>query len=200
MVKKIALKAIKTKRLCLRPVRLSDASMMHQAMKDSFKMLKAWMPWAQQLASLKDTEYYLQYGEKLWDNVPQDGLELPLQIVSLDGETFLGASGLKPANVQIPSFEVGYWVNQSFGDQGYITEAMCALVHYLLTVVKARRVEINCERDNIKSKQIPVRLGFDFEGQLKNQRMTADGKTPTDSLIFSCTDVKQLPPIEYDWE
>ena len=191
---------IKTPRVLIRPARLSDALLMHEAMKDSFKALKAWMPWAQSLASLEDTEYYLSHSERLWQAHAHDGVELPLQLFSLDETKYYGASGIKPQNLQVPSFEVGYWVNQHFTGQGLITESMNGLVHYLFDALNARRVEINCERDNIKSKQVPIRLGFGFEGQLKNHRLTADGKSLTDSLIYGCTEVSQLPPIQYDYQ
>lgn len=191
---------IKTPRLLIRPAIMQDALMMHEAMRYSFKALKEWMPWAQTLATLEDTEYYLSYSERLWQSAPHDGVELPLQILSLDEKLYYGATGIKPQNLQIPSFEIGYWVNQRYAAQGYITESMCALTRYLFDVANAKRVEINCEKDNTKSKNVPIRLGYALEGQLRNHRLVPDGSKLTDSLIFSCIDVKTLPPLQYEWK
>lgn len=192
------MQTLKTHRLLIRQPKASDAEMMQRAMKDSFKTLKRWMPWAQHLASPVETAQYLEHCERLWEMGFQDNVELPLQIFSLDEAHYIGATGMKACIMQIPSFEVGYWINQNFTGQGYITEAVCAVVHYLMRHCKAKRVEINCEGDNLKSKQIPIRLGFEYEGTLKNHRLTADGKKAVPSIIYACTDIKQLPPIEYD--
>lgn len=196
----IPLKAIRTSRLLIRPVKISDASIMHTAMKESFASLKAWMPWAQSLASLQDTEVYLAHGERLWNTIPADGVELPLQIMDASDTIYFGATGIKPANLKIPSFEIGYWVNQAYAGQGLITEAMNALTHYLFDVLNAKRVEINCEERNVKSANVALRLNFELEGKLRNHRFNATGKLLTSSLIFSVTDAAQLTSVSYQHE
>ncbi|MBS0290360.1 MAG: GNAT family N-acetyltransferase [Proteobacteria bacterium] len=196
----IPLKVIKTQRLLIRPVRSTDASLMHEAMKESFEDLKRWMPWAQSLASLRDTEMYLMHGEKLWNSPAHDGVEQPLQIMDPTNRIYIGATGIKPANLAIPSFEIGYWVNQPYGGKGLITEAMNVLTRYLFHVLKAKRVEINCEEDNAKSAQVAIRLNYDLEGKLRNHRFDASGKKVTDSMIYSCIDMQKLPPMPYHWE
>lgn len=196
----IPLKAIRTERLLIRPVRVGDTALMHGAMKASFPALKKWMPWAQSLASLRDTEIYLAHGEVLWRSTPQDGTEQPLQIMDPTDQIYYGATGIKPANLLIPSFEIGYWVNQQYAGKGFITEAMNALTHYLFDVLKAKRVEINCEEDNIKSANVATRLNYDLEGKLRNHRFNATGKIVTSSMIYSCCDISRVPFIKYSYE
>ena len=193
----IPLKVIRTDRLLIRPVRISDAPLMHNAMRVSFPYLKEWMPWAQSLASLRDTEVYLAHGERLWSLPPQDGVEQPLQIMDLHDKIYYGATGIKAANLQIPSFEIGYWVNQAHASKGLITEAMNALTRYLFDELKANRVEINCEKNNFKSAMVAQRLKFDLEGTLRNHRLDATSKGVTDSLIFSSINTSNLPPLKY---
>ncbi|MBI2791770.1 MAG: GNAT family N-acetyltransferase [Gammaproteobacteria bacterium] len=196
----IPLKVIKTERLLIRPVRISDAPLMHEAMKTSFNELKQWMPWAQSLASLRDTEVYLAHGERLWSSPAHDGVEQPLQIMDPTNRIYYGATGIKPANLSIPSFEIGYWVNQPYANKGIITEAMNALTRFLFQVLKAKRVEINCEQDNVKSSKVAIRLNYDLEGTLRNHRLNASGQAVTQSLIYSCIDIAKLPPMLYHWD
>jgi RimJ/RimL family protein N-acetyltransferase len=196
----IPLKVIKTERLLIRPVRISDAPLMHEAMKTSFNELKEWMPWAQSLASLRDTEVYLAHGERLWASPAHDGVEQPLQIMDPTNRIYYGATGIKPANLSIPSFEIGYWVNQPYANKGIITEAMNALTRFLFQVLKAKRVEINCEEDNTKSSKVAIRLNYDLEGTLRNHRLNASGQKVTQSLIYSCIDISKLPPMLYHWD
>lgn len=196
----IPLKVIKTQRLLIRPVRSSDATLMHDAMKESFEDLKAWMPWAQSLASHRDTEVYLIHGERIWSSPAHEGVEQPLQILDPTNRHYIGATGIKPANLSIPSFEIGYWVNKQYAGQGYITEAMNVLSRYLFQVLKAKRVEINCEEDNIRSALVAQRLNYDLEGKLRNHRFDATGKKITHSMIYSCIDAGKLPPMPFHWE
>lgn len=196
----IPLKVIKTQRVLIRPVRSTDATLMHEAMKASFEDLKAWMPWAQSLASLRDTEVYLLHGERIWSSPAHEGVEQPLQIMDPTNRHYLGATGIKPANLSIPTFEIGYWVNKQYAGQGIITEAMNALTRYLFQVLKAKRVEINCEENNLRSAKVAQRLNYELEGRLRNHRFDATGKTITQSLIYSCIDISTLPPMPFHWE
>jgi ribosomal-protein-serine acetyltransferase len=195
----IHLDAIKTERILIRPVRINDAKIMHAAMERSFSELHKWMPWAHSLASIDDTRHYLIHGEKMWMEPPQDGKEMPLQIMDVTDAHYIGATGIKAANLALPSFEIGYWVNDEYKGQGLITEAMNALTRYLLDVLRAQRVEINCEIDNKKSYQVAERLNYVHEGTLRHYRYKADQKTITDSLIYACIDSNTLPNIHWEW-
>jgi RimJ/RimL family protein N-acetyltransferase len=196
----IPLKAIRTERILIRPVRTSDASLMHTAMKESFRELKMWMPWAQSLASLHDTELYLAHGEKIWTAFAHESVEQPLQIMDPTDNHYIGATGIKPVNLLIPTFEIGYWVNQRFASQGLITEAMNALSRFLFDVLRAKRIEINCEERNIKSAAVAERLNYELEGKLRNYRLDATGQIVTHSMIYSCIDSAKLPPLTYSAE
>jgi len=196
----LPLKAIKTERTLVRPVKVEDARLMHDAMKASFVSLKQWMPWAQSLASLRDTESYLKEGERLWRMSMRDGVEQPLQIMDPTDQIYIGATGIKPADLLVPSFEVGYWVNQRYTGQGLITEAMNALTRFLFEVAHAKRVEINCEAPNKKSAQVAERLNYELEGKLRNSRLDATSCNATDSLVYACIDSVKLPPLKCHFE
>lgn len=200
MIGPIKLEYIKTDRLMIRPARVTDAKRMHDAMKASFPVLKKWMPWAQSLASLQDTLIYLEEGEGIWRGPPREGIEQPLQIVDLTDQFYYGATGIKPLNLLVPTFEIGYWVNHRFAGQGLISEAMNALTRYLFTVHRAKRIEINCEEANKKSAHVVERLHFKQEAVLKNHRLTADSRKVTNSLIYACTNIHDLPLLNWDYK
>ena len=195
----IIFEGIYTDRIKIRPVKVSDFKIMHDALRDTIKLLQPWMPWAQSLASLEDTESYLRHGEILWSHAPQPGVEMPLQILDKTDKVYIGATGIKPVNFDVPSFEIGYWINRAFMGQGYITEAMNALSRFIFTEFNAKRIEINCEEHNVKSYSVAKRLNYHFEGALKNSRMTGDGKHVTSSLIYACYDINDLPPLKCQW-
>jgi ribosomal-protein-serine acetyltransferase len=66
-----------------------------------------------------------------------------------------------------------------------MTEAVSELTNLGFQKLKFRRIEIRCESTNYKSRSIPVKLGFELEGILKNDDLSADGSKLTDTCIFS---------------
>ena len=77
---------------------------------------------------------------------------------------------------------------------------MNALTRYLFDVLKAKRVEINCEERNVKSYEVAERLNFELEGKLRNHRFDATSTLVTNSLIYSAINADNLPPQTYTWE
>ncbi len=191
---------IRTSRVLIRLVTVRDAKLMHDALKQSIKDLKPWMPWAQELASLEDTKYFLRQAESTWSKAPEENVERSLIIMDLENKKYLGSTGIKPLNLMVPSFEVGYWVHSDHAGKGYITEALNALVQYVFGELRANRVEIQCEDRNIKSWQVAERLNFNLDGTLMNHRMTADNLKLTNTKLYSLTDASALPELEVVWK
>lgn len=191
---------IYTPRCLMRPLELKDAFSMHTALKASFKELKKWMPWAQGLASLEDTEYFIHQCIKAWERSLQDRNERTLVIMDIKNKYFIGSIGLTPLNLLIPSFEIGYWIDQRLTGQGLMSEAINGLVHYLWAVHYARRIEIHCEVNNEKSANVAKRLNFPLEAKMVNARLTADGKSVVDILLYAMSSDINLPNIEVTWD
>lgn len=66
-----------------------------------------------------------------------------------------------------------------------MTEAVSELTNLGLQLLKFRRIEIRCESTNTKSRTIPEKLGFELEGILRNEDLSADGKELTDTCIYA---------------
>lgn len=66
-----------------------------------------------------------------------------------------------------------------------MTEAVKALTDYGLNQLEFRRIEIRCESTNLKSRAIPEKLGYELEGILRNDDLSADGSRLTDTCIYS---------------
>lgn len=191
---------IRTPRTLIRPPTVKDAKLMHDALKQSIRDLKKWMPWAQELASLEDTRYFLRQAENVWDKRFEENEERSLIILDLENKRYIGSTGIKPLNLMVPSFEVGYWVHVNFAGKGLITEAVTGLTHYIFSELRSNRVEIHCEDKNIKSWKVAERLNFSHEGTLLNHRMTADNLKLTNTKLYAMTDPEPLPKLEVVWK
>ena len=80
---------------------------------------------------------------------------------------FIGIINPHTINWEVPSFELGYWIRTPYSGKGYMTEAVNALTQYSFKQMHAIRLEVRCDPNNIKSRKIPERLGFEQEAILK---------------------------------
>lgn len=191
---------IRTPRCLIRILAISDAPAMHQALKASITELKKWMPWAQSLASLEDTKYFIRQSIRSWESPFTEHRERTLVVMDVHNERFIGSIGMTPLRLLVASFEVGYWIDQRLTGQGFITEAVNGLVRYLWAVHFARRIEIRCEVDNLKSAKVAERLNFPLEARMVNERVSADGQSVTDALLYATGTDLYLPNLEVTWD
>ena len=66
-------------------------------------------------------------------------------------------------NWQIPQFSIAYFIGMLHCAKGYATQATYAMTLLAFRVLKARKIEIFCDADNVASIRIPLKLGFELE-------------------------------------
>jgi len=59
---------------------------------------------------------------------------------------------------------LGYWVGEKFARQGYMTEALKALLPFVFRTLGLHRIEAACLTDNQASRSLLARAGFREEG------------------------------------
>jgi ribosomal-protein-serine acetyltransferase len=69
---------------------------------------------------------------------------------------------------------IGYWLGEKYQGRGLVTRACRAVIDYLFSELKLRRVEIRCATTNPRSCNIPKRLGFSKEGVLRHAQALDD--------------------------
>ena len=65
--------------------------------------------------------------------------------------------------------EVGYDLNPAYWGQGIMTEAMTAVLDTVFGVLALHRAEANIDINNAASKALLLRLGFTYEGVLRER-------------------------------
>ncbi|MGE7601515.1 GNAT family N-acetyltransferase [Peribacillus sp. NPDC097675] len=173
---------LETERLILRAPRQSgDGSIVNEAIKDSFNELKAWLPFAQQLPSIEETEVNLRKAHINF--LKRESFRF--LIFSKVTNEFIGVTSFEGVNWNIPKCEIGYWINTKYSQNGYMLEAVRELTKFGINHLKFKRIEIRCESANLKSRSIPEKLGFELEGTLKNDDLSANGTKLTDTCIYA---------------
>lgn len=93
------------------------------------------------------------------------GSALPLLLVRRDDQELVGAITLD--NIRrgpAQSGTLGYWMGQAHARQGYMREAILAVVHHAFTVMDLSRIEAACLPENAPSRGVLEKCGFKYEG------------------------------------
>ncbi len=171
---------IETKRLIIRPPMPGDGVEMNAAIRETYEGLKLWMPWADHIPEVDETEInrvraYANYLE---------GTDYNVQAYLKETGEFAVGSGLHRGDKKVPSHEIGYWCRQRFQGQGYVAETVRALTRVAFERMKANRIEIRCDLRNDASRKVAERCGFIKEAEMRNDSLGTDGSLRT-SLIFA---------------
>ena len=149
---------IKTKRLILRPLRMSDAPRLARYIGDPgvVRML-APVPFP-----------YFEAAAEGWIMTLSARAQLETDFVfaaDLPGEGLIGVIGVQKrgdASGQTPSFEVGYWYGRPYWGRGFATEALAGVVS------EARALgQLNAGHfvDNPASGRVLAKAGFVYTGE-----------------------------------
>lgn len=182
---------ITTERLIIRQPKIGDAKPLNDAINRSLSDIARWMPWAND-PSLKTTEEYIEKGIRQWSNKVQT--EFPMIIELKNNSQIISASGFnEKSQPDVPMYEIGYWIDSQYTGNGYISEAVSALTQFAFDVYNAARVQICAQVENIKSRAVAERCGFENEAILKNYRNDCLSGKPCDEAIYACFSKEQLP-------
>lgn len=171
---------LKGPRVLVRPYRLADAEAMYEAVDESRETLAQWFDWVGRYRSVEDARAYCAQMTEAWHNREA----LSCGVFDVATGIFLGSAGLMRPNWAARRFELGYWIRTSQGGQGYVSEAVQLATQLAFEHLAARRVEIRCDARNERSRRVAERLGFVFEGRLRNDSVDPQGNS-RDMLVFS---------------
>lgn len=158
---------ILTSRLVLRSWHASDARRLQPILEQNVDHLRHWIPAA------------------VYSPAPLEELEARLNTYAADFQadrawryaTFLAESGdligetslfPRSAGERVPledadRVEIGYWLRVDVLGRGYATEAAQALLGAASQLPALRCVEIRCDSRNVRSADVPRRLGFSLD-------------------------------------
>lgn len=187
---RILLPTLETKRLLLRPLKMTDGPSIYRYAKDERVGPSAgWKPHR----NIEETMKFIQYSIKKRD-YGQPGI---YAIVLKKTETVVGT-------IEVHSFhehkgEIGFVLSPDYWNQGIITEAAKAVIIYAFEVLKLDRLQYGYFLFNNASKRVCEKLGFQFEGILRKKFKLWNGDV-IDEAISSITrddyENKKIPWIQ----
>jgi ribosomal-protein-serine acetyltransferase len=87
----------------------------------------------------------------------------------------IGQIWIEPDKWEVPSFELGYFIDSGYQRKGYALEASIRSLKFLFDDLKAHKVIIITQDTNEKSWKLAERLGFPKEAHFRESR-AKDGK------------------------
>lgn len=175
--------SFETERLLIRVPHPGDGEILYEAVSESQDRLVPWFVWAQTVASPENQEQFVRqaYSKYILNEDMMLGLFLK------ENGKFIGGSGLHFRGLQIPAFEIGYWIRSGYEGKGYVIEAVNAITRIGFEVGQANRIFIRCDIHNHRSQSVARRAGYLFEGTFRNFERRPHNDELTDMMYFALT-------------
>ncbi len=153
---------IETERMTLRPPQHADHAPWANLRRESREFLTPWEPtWAEDHLSRKAFTNRVYWAQR----AIAQGTAVPLFLIRRTDNQLLGAITLdhiKRGPAQAGT--TGYWIGQPYARQGYMREAIEAVVHYAFTTLDLSRIEAGCLPENTPSRSLLESCGYKYEG------------------------------------
>jgi len=153
---------IETERMALRPPQHSDFREWTALRRASRDFLKPWEPtWASDHLTRKAFTNRVYWAQRSISS----GTAVPLFLFRWTDDGLLGAITLD--NIRrgpAQAGTLGYWIGAPFARQGFMREAIEAIVHYGFSELDLSRVEAACLPENKASRGVLEKSGFKYEG------------------------------------
>lgn len=164
--------------LSLKQIELSDAPDIFETINSQREYLGKWLPFVDLTKKVEDTEGFI----KSIIDEPEDRFEYVF-VIYFD-KVFAGLIGFRGSDKKNKKTEIGYWLSKKLQKKGIITSALRWMEKFAFRELKMNRIQIKCAVENLPSKNIPIRLGYTFEGIEHGGELLSDGKF-TDLEVYS---------------
>lgn len=181
---------IETPRLKLQMPKAGFGEKVHAAIMDGYDDYIKWLSWPATPPTVEAVEedcrkHHAEFITRDWIRY--------LIIDKASGE-ILGRCGFPPfqSNWAIPQFGISYFIRKSQRAKGYATETSHAMTLLAFNTLKAKKVEIHCDTENLASMMVPMKLNFALEYTQKGSWPRPDGELAT-IRTYSIFSLKDLP-------
>jgi ribosomal-protein-serine acetyltransferase len=130
--------------------------------------LREWLPWLDDTRSPDDIRGFIRIATQQFAS--NQGYECGIW---WHGE-LVGTIGNHRIDWRNGATSIGYWLGEAYQGRGLMTRACRALVHHAFRTLNLNRVEIRVASGNLRSRAIPLRLGFQEEGILREAEWLYD--------------------------
>jgi len=159
-----------TKRLILRPLRISDAKDIVEGL-NNLNITK-WLSVVGHPYTLKDAKSWIKHVQLEFRKIKNK--EYPFGIELKSEKKIIGGISL---DIEDHKARLGYWINEKYWKGGYGSEALKMILNFAFKNLKLERVEAGVFVGNTSSRRLLEKFYFNKEGlKERSVRCKADGK------------------------
>lgn len=169
MIKHLGTKQLDTKKLTLRQFNINDAEDMFINWANDPEVTKylSWLPHG----SLEVTKDILNSWINNYHNLEFYNWAISLRNIN----RVIGSISVVKFFNQNLTCEIGYCISKSYWNKGITTEALKAVIIFLLKEVGVIRIEAFHNVNNIASGKVMLKAGMIFEGRLRKYHLNREG-------------------------
>ncbi|MFW5692133.1 MAG: GNAT family N-acetyltransferase [Chloroflexota bacterium] len=149
--------------MALRPIRERHARGLFAIVDSDRAYLRRWQNWPDTIRTLKHMRDLIRHSHQ--KSRTHSGFDA---VIYYRGE-LAGKIGLVFIDWQAGRAEIGYWLGERFQGHGLITRATRVITGHVLGPMGLSCVQIRCAAENVRSRAVPERLGFRYDGVLPYQ-------------------------------
>jgi ribosomal-protein-serine acetyltransferase len=145
-----------------------DAEALYQLVEQNRAYLREWLPWIDATQSIEDERMFISNTSMQYQSNQSSTYAIWYQ------RQIIGLIGYNQLDWPNRKVDIGYWLVAQHQGKGIMTRACRALIEYALDDLKLNKVEIQCATMNQRSCAIPQRLGFTYEGTMRQAEWLYD--------------------------
>ncbi|MBM7571154.1 GNAT family N-acetyltransferase [Aquibacillus albus] len=154
--------------ISLKLIEKKDAKRIFELTESNRSYLRKWLPWVDETRKVEDTEVFIQSCLEGFANNKSI-----TTAVQFKGE-IVGVAGYNELDWSNKVAYIGYWLAEEYQGNGIMTKVAEALTDYAIRELEINRVDIRAAFENMKSRAVPERLGFKYEGCIRQSEWLYD--------------------------
>ena len=159
-----------TPRFTIRPFRRRDTGALHEAIEASIKDLQQWLPWANAY-DRSVAQRFIRDSASAW----AEGRAFDFAVrTSEEPNRHIGNVSIWWTSRQNGIGEIGYWIRSDMTGKGVGTEVTARAVQIGFDELGCHKIVLRIAVGNVASERIAQRLGFTYEGILRDEVRIGD--------------------------
>lgn len=154
---------LQTERLELRTIQTSDDAFILQGLSD--KQVTEF--YAVHYNTIEEVQEQINF----YENLIQSGTGIWWAFSLKGSNKLIGACGLSSLEPENQKAEIGFWLLPGYWGNGYVPEAARAVLNYSFYELNINRLEAIVEGGNAASEKVLQKIGFTFEGRLREREI-----------------------------
>ncbi|WP_029903988.1 GNAT family N-acetyltransferase [Prevotella sp. 10(H)] len=160
--------------IVLYPLSVDDIFKIFNTLNDEREYMREWLPFVDTTKEVEDTASFVNHVLETTDQ----------QFTIYYQEKFVGLVGFKDTDNANKKIEIGYWLSQYAQGKGIMVHSVLKLIQHAFSEMDMNRIQIRVAVGNHKSRRIPEKLGFQFEGVERDGELLVDN-VYTDIAVYS---------------